>query len=280
MAKDPEFLILKPGVGWLPESELPNVLGAVVKNPLSPLANSYPEYPEAYMKQKPMKDEFDDFILRKEQLSSTSFEVEIRGLGKLRWARSSGQNIDLSSKKILIRRMKRHDEYWNKMTQEDVDFQQHVPFWVQEKHLLKRKNRVCLVVGVLMCQAVVVAASEDEEREMIARGDAPLGTIAQHAAPTSTIPATSDGAGDLTLQASRTAVRRTYFKAKGEGTRIFALEMKYVSPKLELTEDVPRSERKLGSGAEAELSCEKLSGEDWASIVNDEGSEASREDAV
>jgi hypothetical protein len=32
MEKDPEFLILKPTVGWLPEKEWKKVLGSVVKN--------------------------------------------------------------------------------------------------------------------------------------------------------------------------------------------------------------------------------------------------------
>ena len=267
-AKDPEFLVLKPGVGWLPESELQDVLGAVVKNPLSPLADSYPKVPEKYMGRKPMEDEYDGFILGKEQLSSSNFEVEVRGLGKLRWAKSSGQNIDLSGKKILIRRMRRHDEYWRKMTAEDRDFQAYVPSWLRKRHLMKRRNIVCLVVGVLMCQDVLVSASEDQSRELIAGGEVPLGTIVEDTAAAHGAFMPTGGAGDVSTGASSTLVKHVYFQARGERSRIFALELKAVSPKLELAGDMPKLERRLGAGDEEKLVLDEITAADWDDIVD------------
>jgi hypothetical protein len=44
MAKDPKFLILKPAGGWLPEADWEALLGAAVKNYLSPLTDSVPKY--------------------------------------------------------------------------------------------------------------------------------------------------------------------------------------------------------------------------------------------
>ena len=49
--------------------------------------------------------------------------------------------------------------------------------WVNEKRRGRAKYQVCLVVGLLICEDVVVAESDEEVRAFEARGVEPLGTI-------------------------------------------------------------------------------------------------------
>ena len=279
MAKDPEFVILKPTAGWLAESEMQRILGAVVKNPLAPTDASYPKNPVQYWEKPMVKSEYDDFILSKEQISSASSEAEVRDLGKMRWAKSAGQNIDLTSKKIFVRKLRRLPAMWKKM-KEDEEVQENVPDWVHEKSRVRRKkkNQVCLVVGVLICQDVFVATSDEEEKDFLARNEAPLGTVTEIVAATHGVPPTTGGTGNIRVEGSQTSVQRKYFQAKGQGKRIFALELKIVSFKgteLSLTDKTIDIDRKLGldredEDGEEDMVIRDVSDGEWAGILDDE----------
>ena len=273
MSKDPVFLVLKPTVGWLPEKEWKNVLGAAVKNPWSPTDDYAPRKAWTYNKNPLVEHDYDGFVLQQQKTSSHSFEVEVNGLGKLRWGKSSGHQIDLSGKKIYVKRLRRHSEMWKELTTKSEDFQEAVAGWVNQKRLGRAKYQVCLVVGLLICQDVIVAASDEEAREREARGGIPLGTIASHGAPIST-----GGGGDVSVALSSSVINRTYFEAEGHGKRIFALELKIISSnkgKLALTDKTPQSNRQLGhdddeDGDEAhshDLLMREVAPEEWDEIL-------------
>ncbi|MCJ1333888.1 hypothetical protein MMC10_010594 [Thelotrema lepadinum] len=283
MAKDPVFLILKPTIGWLPESEWREILGAAVKNPWSPTNDYKPKNPWAYNRNPLVEDSYNDFILRKDVLSSPSFEAEVKGLGKLRWVKSVGHQIDLSGKKVYIKRIKQHGELWRELTTRSEDFQDEVPEWVNEKRWLRTKYQVCLVVGLLMCQDVVVAASDEERKDREAKGEMPLGTIAECAAASQGVLLSSGGVGNVSAKASSATINRTYFEAKGHGKRVFALEVKIISSKkgkLTLTDDAPDSNRQLGLDDDIDLSDLILRDpqpEEWDELLQDEESSEMQE---
>lgn len=220
-----------------------------------------------------VEDEYDGFILRKDNISSNSFESKICGLGKLRWAKSIGHNIDLCGKRVLIRRLRKYGEFWKEMTSRDEDFQENVPEWLQEKHWGRKKYQVCLVVRLLMCQDVDVTASDEEAKDRIARGEVPLRTVTGYVAAAHGVPGPTSVAGNISSQVSETAFNGTYFQARGQGTRIFALELKMISSKkrkLELTDKTLDSDRKLGPDEEDDLVLEDMSAKDWNELVQDE----------
>jgi len=90
MAKGPKFLILKPTVGWLPGEK---GLRAAVKNHWSPTNDSVPENPLVHNKHDLVEAKFEGFVLRKEAVTSSSFELEVKNLGKLKWAKGVGKQL-------------------------------------------------------------------------------------------------------------------------------------------------------------------------------------------
>jgi hypothetical protein len=65
MSKDPEFLILKPQSGWLPESDWERILGASVRNHLDPIRDYAPENIQQYRTATAKLSEFkfENFII-------------------------------------------------------------------------------------------------------------------------------------------------------------------------------------------------------------------------
>ena len=65
--------------------------------------------------------------------------------------------MDLNGKRIYIKRLRRHSEIWKEMTTKSEEFQEIVSEWVNDKRWGGAKYQVCLVVGLLICQDVIVA---------------------------------------------------------------------------------------------------------------------------
>lgn len=277
MSKDPVFLILKPMIGWLPEKDWIEILGAAVKNPWSPIDDYAPRSAWAYNKNPLVEDSYDGFVLQKDKTSSHSFEVEAKGLGKLRWGKSTGHQIDLRGKKIYIKRLRRHSEMWKELSTKSEDFQEEVPGWVNDKRWGRAKYRVCLVVGLLICQDVIVAASDEEVRDRKASGGVPLGTISEFVSASQGVPISTSGVGDVSTEVSNSVINRTYFEAEGTGKRIFALELKIISSnkdKLVLTDKTPESSRHLGPDDDEvepnDLLMRDIEPKEWDEILQDE----------
>jgi hypothetical protein len=254
MEKDPEFLILKPTVGWLPEKEWKKVLGSVVKNHWSPTTDSVPKNPLIHNKYPLIETKFEDFVLYKESVTNSLFELEVKNLGKLKWGKGAENHLDLQGKVIYVKRLRQHDQFWKNLSSKDEDSMQTVADWVKEKHWRKAKNQVCLVVGLLLCEDVIVTQSEEEVRALEVQGVEPLGTIIEYAAASQGVPISTGGTGNVTAQASRTSVNRTYFKAAGKEKSIFALELKIITLK--------KGEMKLGDNKVKASSNRKLGTED------------------
>jgi hypothetical protein len=274
MAKDPVFLILKP-TAWMSESEWENILGAAVKNPLSPTDDYEPDNPLSYNKNPLVESNYDGFILQDQKTSSLTFELDVKGLGKLRWAKGTHHEVDLHGKKVYIKRIRRHSEFWKRITTESDDFREVVPEWVNDKRWGKSKYQVCQVVGLLICQDVVVATSDEDSKNRQAKGEIPLGTVAEYVSASQGAPIPTGGAGNVSSEISQAALNRTYFEARGSGKWIFALELKIISSKkgkLILTDKAPDSNRQLGQDGEVDADDLLLRDPelvDWEELLSD-----------
>ena len=283
MAKDPEFLILKSPVGWLPESDCENILGAAVKNHWSPTSDSVPEKPLFYNNAGLVETQFEDFILRNDDVSSSSHELTVKGLGKLRWSKKADSKLDLKGKVIYIKRLKRIGEFWKDILK-DEEFQETVVEWVGEKKRFGRaKYQVCLVVGLLMCQDIDVATSAEDARDRQARNEVPLGTIAERVAASHGVPLSTGGIGNAAIDNSKSIVNRMYFEAAGKGKKVFALELRIISMKegrLKMTDKTPKApaNRQLGDGDgdggeevdPDDLIVKDLDEQDWNELLEDQ----------
>jgi len=271
MEGDPKFYVLKPPLGWLSE-DMGNILGAVVPNPWDPAHDYTPDDPIIYNKAPLVDVKYEDFILRKDALTSRSNEFTVNGIGKLRWARSLGPRLDLQGKVIYVRRLTQIPKFWKTMLAADHEVKDQVTEWVNEKHRLRHRYKVCLIVGLLLCQDVVVAASEQEIHERVARFEAPLGTVAEAVAASQGVPMSLGGIGNTSAETSTKSEKKTYFAAVGREKKIFALQLKIISSNLGLTDKGPKApdDRRLGlqQPEEDELPLREPNEEEWDDLLN------------
>jgi len=279
MDKDPEYLLLKRVVGWLPEDDWETILGAVVKNPWSPTDNSTPDNPLRYKdpRTKLIETKFEDFVLRKDAVRSNSFELEVKHLGKLRWAKSDGNNLDMQGKIIYVKRLRQQEQFWERLSSKDQKAMEKVTAWLKEKTVLQSsRNVVCLVVGLLICADVIVAETDEEARALVAGGAAALGTVVDIIAASQGILVSTGGTGNTSAQATKKTVNKTYFEATGKEKYIFALELKIIKLKgghPSLTDNKPKapSGRQLGVSDEKleDLELRNIEPQDWEMLLQE-----------
>ncbi|EHY56355.1 hypothetical protein ABEF92_007001 [Exophiala dermatitidis] len=172
---------------------------------------------------------------------------------------------------------------WVELTARDEVFKETVAEWLSERrwNRLKPKHSACLIVGMLLCQDVTVARSEEDARTTEAGGGIPLGTVAQTMAAAHGVGLATQGVEDVSGQVSCQDANRAYFAASGQGTKIFALDLRLTTSQkgnLKLTDRSPRapSDRRLGPDDDEDevdpesLSLGELDDADWASILDDE----------
>ncbi|GAM91352.1 hypothetical protein ANO11243_094010 [Dothideomycetidae sp. 11243] len=275
---DPEYLLLRNGIGWYEEDQWPRLLGAVVRNYLAPLDDSVPTNPFERFEEDPYETKFEGFILRNNTSDTQEKKFSIKGLGMFRSRKSDDNAIDLSGKVIFVKRFHQHVPYWRRLV-EDKHVQAKLGEWFQEKEGFVRKkpkNVVCLVVALLLCQDVDIAETSKEAEDRERQGQVLLGTITEQTAAVHGVPLKTNGTGDVEVQKSKQQARKTYFKAHGKDTYVFALELR----KIEMTDDSeyklrdkgPSSGHKLsGKGSkEIEFTTEILCEADWDDVLADD----------
>ncbi|KAL2432887.1 hypothetical protein ABEF95_003800 [Exophiala dermatitidis] len=101
MPSDAEYLVLKAPTGWMPEKELEALLDAAVKNHSSPTDGYTPEYPLKHNEYPRVESPFKaSFSLHNGVIHGHNFQATIQGLGKLRWAKSTGSQLDLCQARL------------------------------------------------------------------------------------------------------------------------------------------------------------------------------------
>jgi hypothetical protein len=258
MSGDPVFLILK-STSWLPADEWETLLGAVVKNFWSPTNNSTPPNPLQYNAgQKFVEKKFNNFVLTINDGAGSAAEVKLKNIGGIKWAGHTDEDFDLSGKHIYYTKLRQHEDFWKKL-KEDEDFKTKVPAWLGSRWKLKSKIPVCLITGIFFCQDVVIATTEEEERDLEMDAGAPLGSVLASAAASHGISLPSDGTGNVEVRASSDKHHRKYFKAEDKDASIFALELKTLKSSLfnediRLMDETPKApkNRQLG-GRDSEI---------------------------
>ncbi|KAI8635325.1 hypothetical protein F5Y19DRAFT_482561 [Xylariaceae sp. FL1651] len=288
MAKDPEFLILKPAGGWLTSRAQHRLLGAAVKNYFDPLENATPSLMKYYDKKvHPLiDDKFDHLVLEKNDVQASSGELKIEGLAHFFCRKSDDKLFNLKSKVFHVKRMTNIDEFWEKATAEDPDFSLKVTEWLNQKRMLglKSKYEVYLVTGILMCRDVEVADSEEEVKQRRRNFETPIGVVEAVGASLG-LPISAGGLGKVSGGTSADKVRKSYFAVTGSEERIFALQLKRITlkqGKLSLGDKGPsvKANRRLGEEKPEEFVLEDIAPEDWAAIVEESDEPTEQEAAM
>ena len=227
MSGDPVFLILK-STAWLPADEWETLLGAVVKNFWSPTDASTPSNPLKYNERRKFVEKgFNNFVLTINEGSGPAAEIRLKSIAGIKWAGHADDDFNLSGKHIYYTKLRQHQDFWNKL-KEDDEFKTKVPTWLGSRWKLKSKVPVFVITGIFFCQDVVIATTEEEERELEADVGAPLGTILAGAAAGQGILLPTDGTGDFKATVSSNRHSKRYFKTEDKDASIFALELKIV----------------------------------------------------
>ncbi|KAJ5764845.1 hypothetical protein N7520_004404 [Penicillium odoratum] len=253
MSKQPEFLLLKQPLGWVPEARWDQVLGSVVLNPHSPLDNRTPDHPPIELNDI-SETTFTDFIIKKDFGTDASTTFNVEGLGTLHRQISDASYRKLHGKFVISKRLTQRRLFWEAMVDADPNFAEKAADWVGERRgflRLRSRHEVCWIVGVLICKDVAIATSIEKKREYRARGDVLLGTAAQIIAAAHGVLLPTGNIGNASVGGGNSQEEHEYFVANGKGGFIFALEVVLIGStkgKLQVTDKVPRGQ-KLGRGA-------------------------------
>lgn len=91
MSNGPEFLILKPPVGWLQEQKWKEILGAVVRNPWDATAAYAPKNALSFNRyglDGLDEDSQEHTVIQLGVTDNPGRDFSVTGLGKLRWGRT------------------------------------------------------------------------------------------------------------------------------------------------------------------------------------------------
>ncbi|KAJ5935085.1 hypothetical protein N7466_004632 [Penicillium verhagenii] len=279
MSNQPEFLILRQPFGWLSEDQLPRVLGSVVLNPHSPLSNSIPDSPPIG-KNNISENKFTNFILNHELMNQNSTNFSVQGIGNFRRQHDNVTQLNINGKLIIAKRLTELRTFWKTMTDKVPKFADEVAEWVGERRSLGLRARyeVCWVVGVLICKDVSIASSSEQNTEFRARGDIPLGTMAQIAAAAHGVPLPTGDMGNASLERVNSGAQNDYFFANAEGGQIFAVEVLLIKSsrgRIQPTDNGPRGD-KLGQDSDddevlpEDLELQELGTDDWNNLLQQE----------
>ncbi|KAJ5949306.1 hypothetical protein N7454_000890 [Penicillium verhagenii] len=279
MSNQPEFLILRQPFSWLPEDQLPQVLGSVVLNPHSPRINSIPDSPPIE-KTTSQRTKFTNFILNHELMNENSTNFSIQGVGNLRRQHGNVTQLNINGNLLIAKRLTNLRAFWKTMTDDQPEFAEEVAEWVGERRCLGLRARyeVCWVVGVLICKDVSIASSSGQSTEFRARGDIPLGTMAQIAAAAHGMPLPTGDIGNASAERGNSGAQNDCFFANAEGGHIFAVEVVLINPskgKVQPTDNSPRGD-KLGQDSDddevlpEDLELQELGTDDWNNLLQPE----------
>ena len=229
---DPIFVLLKEGVGWVQEKYMWDVLGGIVKNPLSPTDNSIPGNTRRYSKGL-NEVILDHFVLDKEELKKEEKSLLLPGFLKIRGKREDVKALRLQGKRIVVKRLRNQEFFWESMMSAAPGIIDKVLKWKSEEKTIwgTPKGKVYWVTGVLLCQNVHIAASSSEAYKLIERGEIPIGTcadIAASAAIACPLPMALSALPNVVGERSKLTASSECFAGKAEDTYIFGLQLREV----------------------------------------------------
>lgn len=220
MKGDPEFVILKYQA-WMEAPEFEDtILGAIVKEPLSPSTNYVPDSPFKYMTHEHQKGTATDFVLAKADASSKELGASIKSIAGYKVSGNTEESVRLAGKFIRYKRIRQLDQFWAKL-KEDADVKESAPKWISFFNTWP----VCLVVGIMICEDIELSMDGAQSRAHEGHVELPIGQITLAAGVPNLV-------GDLVgpqVKLASTKQTASIFKAKISNSNIFAVELRKVT---------------------------------------------------
>ena len=219
MAQEPTFFQLKALLP-LPESEAENLLGRIVKNFKAPWVGSVPRKTSAIL-EGCVKGSTHDFKLEKQTSNEMSLTARLRAVFGVNLIASTESQFDLNGKKIFFQLIREQDIVFERLKR-DAEVIARVPPWIKF-----RGPPVCLITGLLMYEDATIGSSQKQATEVSGQGTVPVGQAvgAVHGVPVTS----SQSSGDIAIQGKAQRQNADIFQGRGEGRKIFALEVKQVT---------------------------------------------------
>ncbi|CAI7601664.1 unnamed protein product [Penicillium glandicola] len=227
MGGDPRFVILKYQA-WMKASEFEHaILGAIVKEPLSPSTNYEPDPPLAGYSHRYQTGDAMNFVLANERSAANEFETSLGSVAGFSVSGNQEDSIHLAGKFIRFKRIQQLDRYWDKL-KVNPEVETTVPTWVSRYY------------GIMICEDVDISTEGQATRTLEGNVQFPLGQVTLPAG----VPDLIGDQLDPQIQTSSTATTATIFRAKSGTSSIFAVELKRIttprfSSRLRLERDGP-----------------------------------------
>ncbi|KAF2151628.1 hypothetical protein K461DRAFT_154321 [Myriangium duriaei CBS 260.36] len=240
------WLMLDP-LSYIEGNRWDRFLGAVVKNPLNPTENRAPDDPAEFGTSRLAETTFDRFAYQNASLQANANEFSLQGLGRFRRTTKTQHGLDLSGRTIQIKRLEQHDQLWEVLMRNE-QFRVTIATWIDERRqCFRRKNIVCWIVGVLICEDPHVRLTTHKNGGTEVGGGVPLGTLLETGALTQGVVVPTGGVGNLDIGWNRGHALEKDLRGQASGSRIFAIELKWVKSKDRLPGDQPRIDRRLAT---------------------------------
>lgn len=217
MKGDPEFVILKYQA-WMDAAEFEDtILGAVIREPLSPSTNYVPDAPRTVATPEFQTGLATDFILAESEAPSAELAASVGKIGGFSIKGSKQESVRLAGKLIRYKRIRQLDQYWERLL-ENQEVKSIVPGWIS----LFNAWPVCLVAGIMVCEDVELSVDGAHSRQVEGHVQLPLGQITL---------GPQAGGNTMNPQATLAAGMQTasIFKAKMGKSNIFAVELRKVT---------------------------------------------------
>ena len=220
MNGDPKFIILKYQA-WMRTAAFENtILGAIIKQPLSPSTNYVPDAPAAYISHALQEGSATDFVLEGTGGKSQGVAASLTSIGQFSVSGGREAKVHLNGKHIRYKRIQQLDQFWAKL-REDPDVKRRMGDWIS----MWNTWPVCLVVGIMICEDVEISMDAAKTQERKAQGEIPVGEILLPSGGTN--PLGKDV--NPKLEATSSQHTATLFKASMRESSIFAVELKIVT---------------------------------------------------
>lgn len=219
MKGDPEFIILKHAA-WVSVGFEKSILGAIIRNPLSPSTDHVPNSPLQYNKYDLLERSATDFVLANTGAAASEVSGAVTTVANFAVKGRTEDKIHLRGKLLRIKRLQQVGEFWAAL-RSDPTVKSTVPGWISFYNTWP----VCMVVGIMICEDVELGLNTVTSDQRHATGEVPVGVIAFAAGAPSPL---GDSANPkLTACKSREAA--TSFEARFGSSQIFAVELRKVT---------------------------------------------------
>lgn len=220
MSGDPKFIILKYQAWMRTATFEDTILGAIIRQPLSPSTNYVPGAPARYLTHALQEGSATDFVLQGTGSTSHGATGSLTSIGQFSVSGSREASVHLNGKHIRYKRIQQLDQFWAKL-REDPDVKRSMGDWIS----MWNTWPVCLVVGIMICEDVEISMDAAKTQERKAQGEIPVGEILLPSGGMN--PLGKDA--NPKLEATSSQHTATLFRASMGESSIFAVELKIVT---------------------------------------------------